>query len=367
MIGCLIWAAVCGRSAVLKIAWLDACVLLLVGGHVISALWVVATIGDKRSALNLAWEWIGIAIAWFVLRQLCQRAAFRRELLAGFIAAGTVSAGLGLYQHYIDFPHMAAKYGQMFDRLKTADAVEAASIRQALAKDQVPTEGPALILFEKRLRDSREPLGFFALANSLGGFLAVSLILVVCTAAALLKRQREFLAKGVWLCIPLLLIIGWCLLLTKSRTAWVGTAVGLVMLAVSGRATSLSRHHWRALGVLLLVVVVGGLILKHFGGLDRQVLTEAPKSLQYRLQYWSATWRMVKDHVWLGVGPGQFRSAYLFYKRPEASEEISDPHNLFLDVYANGGLIAPGGSSIRGRRNWDAIGLPVAAGTGRAG
>ncbi len=43
---------------------------------------------------------------------------------------------------------------------------------------------------------------------------------------------------------------------------------------------------------------------------------------------------------WLGVGPGNFAAPYLRYKLPEASEEILDPHNLFLEVWATGGFWA---------------------------
>ena len=43
---------------------------------------------------------------------------------------------------------------------------------------------------------------------------------------------------------------------------------------------------------------------------------------------------------WSGVGPGNFRAAYLRYKLPESSEEILDPHNLFLEVWATAGFWA---------------------------
>src|SRR5262249_8251674 len=33
------------------------------------------------------------------------------------------------------------------------------------------------------------------------------------------------------------------------------------------------------------------------------------------------------------------RDKYLAFKLPESSEEIADPHNLLLDVWANGGVI----------------------------
>ncbi len=43
---------------------------------------------------------------------------------------------------------------------------------------------------------------------------------------------------------------------------------------------------------------------------------------------------------WWGVGPGNFGGPYLKYKLPESSEEILDPHNLFLEVWATAGFWA---------------------------
>src|SRR5690606_19606381 len=82
------------------------------------------------------------------------------------------------------------------------------------------------------------------------------------------------------------------------------------------------------------------------GGLDRQVITEAPKSLQYRLEYWTATLAALRESPILGTGPGNFRQAYLAHKLPGSSEEVLDPHNLFLDVWAGGGLIGLAGLAV---------------------
>ena len=328
------------RSTLQSINFLDACVIMLSGGHIVSALLIVAgTSGDQRTAINLAWEWAGIIIAWFLLRQECRWNAFRRELLIGLFAIGISVASLGLYQHYFDFPEMAAKYGPRFERLRQADPVERAAIARELSRDQIPTEGPGLTLFEKRLRDSREPLGFFALANTFGGFLAVSLIFTATILAWALQRQQgSRYTLLIW--IIAIALLGWCLLLTKSRTAWAGTAVSGISLIFAFGRFKLDRPRILAgvVGLATLAALIG--ILIRFGGLDRQVLTEAPKSLQYRLQYWTATVPMIRDHWLFGVGPGQFRWNYLIYKLPEASEEIADPHNLFLDVAANGGITA---------------------------
>src|SRR6185369_621707 len=82
------------------------------------------------------------------------------------------------------------------------------------------------------------------------------------------------------------------------------------------------------------------------GGLDRLVISESTKSLQYRFEYWTSTCQMLLDSPrnWLlGVGPGNFRQNYLQFKLARSSEEIADPHNLVLDVWANGGLLALAG------------------------
>jgi len=336
-----IWILVSWRAAVpvVPFGWFDLGVGLLAGGHITSALLVVATSGDKRSAINLVWEWVGIAIGWFLLRQEICQPNFRKELQAGLIATGVCIAGLGLYQHYVEFPGMAAKFGPMFDRLKHADAAEAIVLRQAMARENIPVEGPSVTLFEKRLRDSREPLGFFALANTLGGFLAVCLLISVAAATAARTRTGSMWARwSVW--SGFIVLIGWSLLLTKSRTAWIGTAIGLSLWICLQGGTFLTRSRLKIVVGTFAMVCLAAWGLSHFGGLDRQVFTEAPKSLQYRLQYWIATSRMIRDHLLFGIGPGQFRSHYLFYKLPQASEEIADPHNLFLDVAANGGLMA---------------------------
>ena len=49
---------------------------------------------------------------------------------------------------------------------------------------------------------------------------------------------------------------------------------------------------------------------------------------------------MIAAHPWLGCGPGNFQEAYTLYKLPEASEEIADPHNFLLEVWATAGTPA---------------------------
>jgi hypothetical protein len=91
----------------------------------------------------------------------------------------------------------------------------------------------------------------------------------------------------------------------------------------------------------LAVVIVGvGLAT---GRLDRLVFTQSGKSMLYRQQYWTGAWRAINGSssaFWHGFGPGNFAAPYVLYKLPEASEEVSDPHNFVLEVWATAGIYA---------------------------
>jgi hypothetical protein len=80
-----------------------------------------------------------------------------------------------------------------------------------------------------------------------------------------------------------ILVIDACLVLTKSRSAYLAAAAGLVLLAMYGRRRGW-RLDWRIPAAVVGVGLVNGLAAVYFGGLDAEVLTEAPKSVLYRLE-----------------------------------------------------------------------------------
>jgi hypothetical protein len=347
----VVWAWNCrvNEDYRIRFDWIDMTLWLLVAGHVISALSVVITAGgDQRAALNMMWEWVGLGISYFLLRQILRGRSEGRKLLVAIVAASAVLAGLGVWQHYVSIPQTAEivdKQMMELTRLENAtalglshDALRIQELRRDLRS--VPQEEPARSLFLKRLRFSREPIGLFALANSFAGlllpafFLAAGLVMNVRRTGS----ARAFFTTAVLVVLPL----AFCLLLTKSRTAWVGLAAGLFTWSL----LRLRRDESPALklkfvwGLSLILIVIGFFAVAGLsGGIDREVISEAPKSLKYRLQYWTGAWKVIQDRPVLGTGPGNFRQHYLQYKAPESSEEISDPHNLVLDVWTSGGIV----------------------------
>jgi hypothetical protein len=72
----------------------------------------------------------------------------------------------------------------------------------------------------------------------------------------------------------------------------------------------------------------------------RPPLARAATSFGYRVQYWRATMHLIADFPWVGCGPGNFQNTYTRYKLPEAVEEVADPHNFLLEVWATAGTPA---------------------------
>lgn len=329
------------RECRLQLSWIDIAAYVVVIGHVISALMIVFTSGQKQHASNLMIEWIGVGFTLFLLRQTIQTSIDKSRLLIAISVFFSVIAGLGLYQHYVFYPAARAEYQKLAESAGQAgreDQLEAA--QEQLREMGVPEDEPAKTLFLQRLMNSSEPFGFFALANTLAGILAVGFVLLLGMTVGEWKR---FTLQNRCALVVMLALVGYCLLLTKSRTAQVGAVIGCVILGIHWIKTT-SQMSIRKLvpiaGISLAILASAVGLASLTGGIDFQVLSEAPKSFLYRMEYWRGTLAVISEHPILGVGPGNFRQAYLQQKLPESSEEIADPHNMFLDVWANGGFLA---------------------------
>ncbi len=376
----LVWLAMGGFYGLWKF-WIpgqrrfdgaDLAAALFIGGHVVSGCIVLTGDGNRRAALNLIWEWLSLGVLWIVWRDLLQAPRHRTALIAVMLTTAVTLSAWGMWQYFDWYPQMAAKYGPKFDELRQLEAVgrDAAALKRELHEAGIPFEGGARDLFENRLRNSREPFGPFALANTFGGLLTAWLVLggVLLLVNSLSPKAGEkgqekqpphpsplprsggegtgirspLFKLGAWL---LLALIAGCLYLTNSRTAWAGALVaGLAwgLVIVNQRIVSRrGRTVISAIGAGMGVLAAAGVLWIVMQG--EQLVPGPLKSLSYRAEYWIGTWRMLKPQPWLGIGLGQFRDHYLQFKLPETSEEIADPHNLVLDVWSNGGAVALAG------------------------
>ncbi len=192
-------------------------------------------------------------------------------------------------------------------------------------------------LFEARLK-SRDNGGFFFQGNLGGAYLAVVLMVSLTMIA---KRVRE---KGkpfylLWL-IAQIILSGFILsglILTFSKGAIIALILAMIAITILWLMQDRIRKHFRLAVVLCLLIIVltGGSVIAY--GLENKTLPTL--SMAYRWQYWTAGWKMFKDHPLTGVGPGSFGQYYLKYKLPQAEEEVSSPHNFIVQSFCEYGLI----------------------------
>ena len=325
---------VIGRPAFrARFGWTDAAVALLVVLHTVAGVGA-ALHGAPRPALNMLWEWIAYGLSFFMLRQLVVGPRETRAVMAGMVAVAVALAGHGLYQYFHKMPARLAAYEKDPDGMLRNEGM------------WIPPGTQERVRFEDRLR-SKEPMASFALANSLAGYLAPWLLVLVGIgvgggwapghAGMLLSRKR----LGIWgIAIGgCALVVGACLVLTKSRSAYLAALLGAVLVGRFCRPPGM-RVGWKFPAVAAAAVAALVATAIAVRGLDVEVWSEAAKSFGYRVQYWQATMRVIGHRPWLGCGPGQFRDAYTAYKLPEASEEVADPHNFLLEVWATAGTPA---------------------------
>ncbi|MDA0833703.1 MAG: O-antigen ligase family protein [Planctomycetota bacterium] len=304
--------------------------------------------GNLRSAVNGCWEWIGVGLSTSMMLRLLNTSLLRARFITVLMTFLVILSGLGIWQHYVWYPKTAAHFRELLSSLEEdIKPARRYDIEKELAQAGYPDNRQAQLMFEQRLFSSTEPIAFFALTNSLAGLLAVGTIIGLFGLIRLIPLNdlggEQSRRNSQWFAIVCgTATIVFCLLLTKSRTAWVGTALAIVIgCLLLSRQLHISRKIWLRGGMVFMAVVVlvtGVLALS--GGLDWQVLSEAPKSLKYRLEYWSGTWQVIKAHPMTGVGPGNFRQHYLQFKLPESSEEIADPHQMVLDLWVQGGVVS---------------------------
>ncbi len=335
--GLAIAAGMIGGRFRFRWSWTDAAVVTLMVVVALSSMHSM----DRLPAINLAWEWIALGVAYLLLRNL-PRIRDESSILAGALVATAFAVSVyGLYQAGVEIPQIREEYNRN-------------PVQFLLRHPEIGVVPgtPQQFHFEQRLLQSSEITSTCALANSLAGYLVGPLAMILAVGLHNLARREP--AGSRWTALlmaaPVILILLVCLMLTKSRSSYIGLAVGLVIVAWRERREVSARLLMiAAVSVcgIVAILVTAGLAT---GLLDREVLTQSTLSMRYRWEYWQATWSVITGGAtdgwnalrraifrW-GVGPGNFRASYLLYKLPVSSEEIQDPHDLFLEVWATAGF-----------------------------
>ncbi len=275
-----------------------------------------------RDGLNEVIKWAEVA-AVMVIAHSEARGGRQRWLIAAVLASGALQAGLGLWQYAL------RGVGPVSFRL-TGDLYRA--------------------------------YGTFEQPNPFGGFLgliwpvAIGLALAHLHGAAAHWRDRSTFARRL---LPALahLALGGVILaglyVSFSRGAWLGAAAAAVVMAMF-----LPRR--LALGVGLVLggllagwaLIAAGLMpagiaarlaslaeVTAFADVRGVNINDANFAIVERLAHWQAALAMARDHPWLGVGLGNYASAYPAYALFNWPFHLGHAHNIYLHMLAETGII----------------------------
>src|SRR5258708_19160391 len=132
-------------------------------------------------------------------------------------------------------------------------------------------------------------------------------------------------------------------ILTYSRGAWLGLALGSLLMINPGFSSKTRRVSFLVLGFALVALTIG---------VTYQPSGRSPLSLSDRQTYLRAGFRILKDHPWRGLGPGNY-SSHVFSYLSEKDREFfmldrysgrligfwQHLHNLYIQMLVDLGLI----------------------------
>lgn len=185
--------------------------------------------------------------------------------------------------------------------------------------------------------------GRLALPYSSPNFLAIILSPGVLIASFFLLKE---LRKGRrWLVSSFLagVLLSLCffLFLTHSYGAWLGATLSLFLfflLAFPGERRMALQASFGA------AFVLASLLFFFEGGSEKWralVTLDERSSLSSRFMIWESAGTILSDRPFLGIGVGNFQSAYLSYQPqfpPYLEWAVPQPHNLFLAVWLQAGI-----------------------------
>lgn len=164
--------------------------------------------------------------------------------------------------------------------------------------------------------------------NGLGVLLQVGV--VGSLGMLILNKQHEDKAHYIRYILYFLLSLGG-LIITNSRGAMVGTAAGVGFLGLC--------FSWQVIlffgGIFGLWMVFSSRLLNRV----KSIFSLENRSNYIRIQIYKGTLNMIKDHLFFGVGPGNFGQIYEKYRLPTETEHAVSPHSNYLNIISGWGII----------------------------
>jgi len=118
------------------------------------------------------------------------------------------------------------------------------------------------------------------------------------------------------------------LIISNSRGAMVGVFVGIIILGLF--------ISWK---IIVISGSLGGLAVAFIPQLLRRVKSIFGFAEMNRVNIYKGILRMIADHPWFGIGPGNFNLVYPSYRLTAEYEHVLSPHSNYLAIFSGWGII----------------------------
>jgi O-antigen ligase len=191
------------------------------------------------------------------------------------------------------------------------------------------------------------PFGWFENPH----FISLQTLVTLCVAGYGLQR-RDRLYRGLYRGLSAATLLG-----AAALAAWLPTRVGWYVAVLAAGAVGWfllprGKATWVALGVAAVTVLASLVVLDYNTAIEdpktRQIVTDVVDDAgvavrDERSVLWEDSWRLQLDsnvgNWWLGHGLGGFRRDFPPYSRFAGTILFDFPHNFFLEVLYNSGLV----------------------------
>lgn len=195
-----------------------------------------------------------------------------------------------------------------------------------------------IFFFQGALTYDSRLAAWYGSPNYLAFFLAPGVLLVGHFLSSLPRANQSLLRPLLWLSVATLMPV---IYFTRSYETWVGLLVALFIFLFLGTVFPWRKKIAAALlclGIFSLFIFLesGDAKWQSFATLDER------SSLASREMIWRSAARIIADHPVAGIGVGRFQETYLAYQRyfpPYLEWAVPQPHNLYLAVWLETGLM----------------------------
>lgn len=318
----VIWIVLnlCSRKFSYSLSSIETGLLLFCAAAVISGF----AAPDKRGVISNFTGLVAPVLMALLLVQILDSQTKIKVIIIVIVALGIVST-YRCWEQYSENEHLIKFYEEDPDA--------------TLAQHRITPHSLEHFQFEHRLY-SKDISGFFTTSNSAGSFALMACFAALVLLVDRLKNIKPDSLEIAWLIMRgiavAIVVLG--LILTKSKGAIIATIFAAAMFIIYLCLGNLLRAHKKTILIACLILSIAGGVMVTQYGLKHGRLPGG-NSMLVRWQYWRASAKMFADHLFTGVGPGNFSHFYPHYKPAAASESVADPHNFLLSILTQYGPI----------------------------